>query len=329
MRFFGQYIKQRARIIFIFAGFAAVFGISFALYKLPLEAVMYPVFLCTAAGIIIAAADLSIVYKKHKKLSEIKRLSASMMTSLPNAVTIDDRDYQDIIEALRDEAAQREKLALARYRDMTEYYTVWAHQIKTPIASMQLALQNEDTALSRKLSSDLFRIEQYVQMVMAFLRLESVSTDYFFGEYDLDGIIKQAVAKFASEFVGRKIKLEYSPAGKTAVTDEKWLSFVLEQLLSNALKYTKEGCIRIYFKEPLTLCVEDTGIGIASEDLPRIFENGYTGLNGRADKKASGIGLYLCKRICDNLNIGISVQSELGRGTTVLLDMEQYKTEKE
>lgn len=106
------------------------------------------------------------------------------------------------------------------------------------------------------------------------------------------------------------------------LTDEKWLSFVIEQLLSNALKYTPSGSITITLEDPLTLCIRDTGIGIAPEDLPRVFEKSYTGYNGRSDKKASGIGLYLCKRICHNLGHTITIESSLDTGTTVRIFLE-------
>ena len=127
---------------------------------------------------------------------------------------------------------------------------------------------------------------------MTFLRLDSESTDYVLKEYALDPIICQAVRKYAPAFIMRKLTLDYKPVDVSVVTDEKWLLFVIEQLLSNALKYTLSGSVSIYLETPRTLCIADTGIGIAPEDLPRIFERGYTGINGRDDKKASGIGLY-------------------------------------
>ena len=212
---------------------------------------------------------------------------------------------------------------------MIDYYTVWAHQIKTPIASMRLHLQNEDSALSRTLTSDLHRIEQYVEMVLTFLRLNSESTDYVIKEYDLDKIIKGAVKKFSSDFISRKLSLVYEPLNTTVITDEKWLSFVIEQVLSNALKYTPTGSIIITLENKKVLRIRDTGIGIAPEDLPRVFENGYTGYNGRVDKKASGIGLYLCKRICDNLGHAITARSIVGLGTIIDIDLAQRKLEVE
>ena len=194
---------------------------------------------------------------------------------------------------------------------------------------MKLAFQGEDSALSRRLSVDLFRIEQYVDMVLVYLRLDSEYTDYVFKECNMDEVIKNSVKKFASEFIGRKLPLEYEPEDVTVVNDSKWLEFVIGQIISNSLKYTETGGIKIYFKEPKMLVIEDTGIGIAEEDLPRIFEKGYTGYNGRTDGSASGIGLYLCRRICGNLHIGIQAESEVGKGTKIILDLNQYKLKDE
>ena len=204
---------------------------------------------------------------------------------------------------------------------MVEYYTVWAHQIKTPIASMRLQLQSVDSDLARRLDGDLNRIEAYVEMVLTFLRLDSDSTDYVIRKIDLDALIKPAIRKFARDFITKKLTMDFKPTEAEVLSDEKWLSFVIEQVLSNAVKYTKNGGIKVYMDEPGILCIEDTGIGISAEDLPRVFENGYTGFNGREDKRASGIGLYLCKRICDNLGHKISAESEQGVGTKIKIDM--------
>ena len=166
-------------------------------------------------------------------------------------------------------------------------------------------------------------------MVLTFLRLNSDSTDYVFKEYDLDNIVKSAVKKFSSEFIGRKLRLIYDPLNTSVITDEKWLSFVIEQVLSNALKYTPSGSITISLVGEKTLRIEDTGIGIAPSDLPRIFENGYTGFNGRTDKKASGIGLYLCRRVCNNLGHTITANSTVDVGTAIDIDLTQTKLEME
>ncbi len=325
MKLFLSYIRQRQKGLIALILFCAVFAASFLLYHLPIGAIVYPALFCILLGAVFAAWDFSRAKQKHQALLEIQSLTAAMMGSLPEVHGADDEDYQAIIHALQNEVIESNALASARYQDMVEYYTVWVHQIKTPITSMRLSLEKEDTALSRKLSSDLFQIEQYVEMVLAFLHLDGGASDYVFKEYALDGIIEQTITKFASEFIARRIHLNYTATGETVVTDDKWLSFVIEQVLSNALKYTHSGEIKIYLREPKTLCIEDTGIGIAPSDLPRVFEKGYTGYNGRTDKRASGIGLYLCRRICGKLGVEVSIVSELDKGTTVLLDLEQYK----
>lgn len=329
MKLFLSYLRQRRRGLIAFVLFCAVFAASFMLYHLPAGAIVYPALFCTLLGAVLVIWDFSRARQKHQRLCEIQNLTAAMLEALPEARGVDDEDYQAVIRMLQDEVIERSALASARYQELMEYYTVWVHQIKTPITSMRLSLEKEDTALSRKLSSDLFQIEQYVEMVLVYLRLDASTTDYVFKEYALSGIIEQSIAKFASEFIDRRIHLSYTPPDVTVVTDDKWLCFVIEQLLSNALKYTREGEISIYPREPKTLCIADTGIGIAPGDLPRVFEKGYTGCNGRTDKRASGIGLYLCRRVCKALGIEIRITSEPQKGTTVRLDLEQYRLKNE
>ena len=236
-----------------------------------------------------------------------------------------ERDYQMIIEKLKEEEKISRNRTLTDYNNMVEYYTIWAHQIKTPIASMRLKLQSDDSDLARKLNSDLVRIEEYVEMVLTFLRLDSDSTDYVINEVELDSIIRPAIRKFKSDFIQKKLKVDYTSVDTKVLTDEKWLSFVIEQIISNAVKYTSSGGITISMTSSGILCIEDTGIGITPADLPRIFENGYTGFNGREERSASGIGLYLCRRICDNLGHKISAESEPGVGTKIYLNLNTKK----
>jgi signal transduction histidine kinase len=282
---------------------------------MPVIVTVYPLALSLLICIVAAAFDFLAYCMRHNKLIRNER---------PAPADQIESDYQKIIADLEDEAERSARRATEKFSDMVEYYTIWAHQIKTPIAAMRLTLQSEDTETARRLSGDLNRIEEYVEMVLTYLRLDSDDTDYLIREYDLDEIIKPAVRKFAREFILKKLSLDYAPTGYTVLTDEKWLSFVIEQIISNAVKYTSEGGVKIYMDGTGILCIRDTGIGICAEDLPRIFENGYTGFNGRGDKRASGIGLYLCKRITDNLGHGISVESVPGEGTTVRLDLRKH-----
>ena len=324
MQLFTAYIKQRQKDILVFFLLCAIYSLCLWLYQLPIAAIGYPILLCTFFGTIFFLIDFFKIRHMHQQLMSIYGQAASVISSMPAATSIESADYQTIIHGICQELADVETQASANFQETVEYYTIWVHQIKTPITSMRLALEQEDTPLSRKLTSDLFQIEQYVEMVLAFLRLGSESGDYLFKEQPLDDIIKSAIAKFASEFIDRKIHLDYSPTNVTVITDEKWLSLCIEQILSNALKYTRTGSIKIYLEPEKTLCIADTGIGIAPADLPRVFEKGYTGYNGRTDKRASGIGLYLCRQILDRLSAEINITSQLDKGTTVRIHLEQY-----
>lgn len=329
MNLFLQYLRQRRRVYIVSAVFCAIFAVSFLLYHLPIGAIIYPTLICSVIGSIIMFFDFLRVKREHEALNSIRSIADVIAESLPKTDGIKDEDYQQILRLLSEEHTHYRTQTNRKYADIVDYYTVWVHQIKTPIASMRLHLQNEDSALSRTLTSDLHRIEQYVEMVLTFLRLNAESTDYVIKEYELDKIIKGAVRKFSADFIGRKLSLVYEPVNTSVITDEKWLTFVIEQVLSNALKYTPAGSITITLENEKTLRIRDTGIGIAPEDLPRVFENGYTGYNGRADKKASGIGLYLCKRICNNLGHTITAQSTVDVGTIIDIDLAQIKLEVE
>ena len=318
MKLFPAYLKYRAKVIITCAVVAGLFSSSYLLFDMPAIAVFYPLTLTLAAGLFAMFVDFLFFIKRHKELSQ---------EELPAPKNQIEEDYQFIISKLQEEAKMTQMKSSEDYNNMIEYYTVWAHQIKTPIAAMRLNLQSEDTESARRLMGDLNRIEAYVEMVLTFLRLDSDSTDYVIKEYDLDEIIRPAIRKFSKEFILKKLKLEYEPVEYKTITDTKWLSFIIEQIISNSVKYTSEGSVRIYMEEPGILCIEDTGIGISEEDLPRIFENGYTGFNGREDKRASGIGLYLCKRIADNLGHKIYAESEAGKGTKMFLDMRARKLE--
>ncbi len=328
MSFFKGYLKERWKRLLMLLLFVCIFAFSFCVYRLPVRAVIYPCALCLLFGAVFAAYDIINSYRRHKFFEELHRRNTELISALPEPEGIVDSDYQQLISVLKEKIAEITAQTDSRIRDTVDYYTVWAHQIKTPIAAMRLTLQKEDVPEARRLASELSRIEQYVEMVLVFVRLGSDYSDYVFAQQDIDEIIRSSVKKFASEFIDRRIRLEYDSVDIQAVTDEKWFAFVVEQLLSNALKYTREGSIKIY-SEGKVLCIKDTGIGIAPEDLPRVFDKGYTGCNGRTDRRASGLGLYLCRRICQNLGIDISISSTVGEGTTVRLDLGQYKLRKE
>ena len=187
------------------------------------------------------------------------------------------------------------------------------------MAAMGLLLQGgtPDAAL---LKGELFRMEKYVDLVLTYQRLGSESTDLVLKACDLDAIIRGAVKEYARLFILKKLTLSFTPTELTVLTDEKWLGFVIGQLLSNALKYTQRGGVSVY-AQGQRLVIEDTGVGIPASELPRIFEKSFTGENGRAAERTTGLGLYLCRRACALLGHGIWAESQVGQGTRVILDL--------
>ena len=280
-------------------GFDLTYGTQFSTYAVPKIAGEIRRFLRDNGAIKVGRS----IREKGQALAAARerlRLREAILTewnNLPEERTLEQADYGDMIRSLGRQLRQETAAQEAQRQDMLDYYTTWVHQIKTPMAVMKLYLGAESPE-HRAMGAELFRMEQYVDMVLMYLRLDEGTSDYVIRACDLDGIIRQSLRKFAGEFIDRKLTLHYEPLHLSVVTDEKWLGFVVEQVLSNALKYTPEGgSITIDAEAPATLCIRDTGIGITAEDLPRIFDRGYTGRNGRTYRQASGIGLYLCRRL--------------------------------
>ncbi|WP_373482831.1 sensor histidine kinase [Acetobacterium sp.] len=322
---FGAYLKSRIKVIAAFVLFMMVFALVYALYYLPLEPIVYSAELVTALAVIFTGLDFWRFYQKHQRLTAAINAATAGVGELPKPRDLLESDYQTLIRVLAENRAELISQFDNRQTDMIDYYTLWAHQIKTPISAIGLLLQTEegDRERTRAYGQELFKIEQYVEMVLQYLRLESMSSDLILVEYDLADIVRQAVKKYGIIFINKKIALELAELNCRVLTDEKWLVFVLEQLISNALKYTNQGKISIYLDDQSekTLIIEDTGVGIRAEDIARIFDRGFTGYNGRMDKKSTGIGLYLCQQVLDKLSHTITVTSQVGQGTRVSIDL--------
>ncbi len=317
---FYAYLSARKKVLLvILLGSFPSWLIAF-LYGLPIDGLLYAMLLSILLVGVYAGYDFWRFYRKHIQLQRIRKSLEAALEELPESQNLIETDYQNILRQLQASKRQAVSQADQARADLIEYYTLWGHQIKTPIAALDLLLQTEKSVFSETCSAELFKIEQYVQMLLSYLRLDSGSTDFVIRRYDLDSILRQAVRKYAKLFVGRKLTLNFQESHEQVLTDEKWLGFVVEQLLSNAIKYTQTGTITI-LTEDRVLMIQDTGIGIVPEDLPRVFEKGFTGYNGRLNQKSTGIGLYLCQRILVKLGHSIKIESQLGKGTTVSIEL--------
>ena len=325
-----DFLREKRQLLFFLLFFEGFLCLIYGLYGLPWGPAGYTCLVTAVVTLGLLTAGFFSWKRKRRQLLILKRQAEQSLETadFPKAETPLEEIYQEIIReqekrCQREQKESREKLVRSR-----EYYTRWSHQIKTPIAAMELLLQ-EEPADARALKRELLKTSQYVEMALSYQRMEGEGNDLVIQRYELRPVVMQAVKKVSPLLIHKHISFSAGDLSGEVLTDEKWLVFVLEQLLTNASKYTKEGgSVRIGQENGL-LVLRDTGIGIRPEDLPRIFEWGYTGYNGRLDKRSTGVGLALVKQVMEMLGNKIEIRSVLGEGTEVFLDLRRTELEAE
>lgn len=318
-----HYLKKKRELFAVATMCWCIFGLIGFLCSFPAAPVVY--------GIVLSAAILAgwtllgyAGYRRHiRELEEMRQMAAEGLAVLPWAESCEEELYAQALSCVLQDMEETKRQQERELENARQYYALWSHQIKTPLAALRLLLQEEEPD-RKAMEPELLKAEQYVEMALQYQRLSGGTGDLVLQEYELDRIVKQAVKKTAPLFIYQKLRLEIGEITGTVVTDEKWLTFVLEQILTNAAKYTKRGTVTIR-QEDRTLIISDTGIGILAEDLPRVFEWGYTGFNGRMNKHSTGIGLSLCKQMMNRLDHRIWLESEPGAGTRVYLDLSRVQ----
>ncbi len=325
-----DFLREKRRLLFFLLFFEGALCLIYGLYGLPWGPAGYTCLMTAVVTLGLLMAGFFRWKRKRRQLLILKRQAEQSLETadFPKAETPLEEIYQEIIReqekrCQREQKESREKLVRSR-----EYYTRWSHQIKTPIAAMELLLQ-EEPADVRALKRELLKTSQYVEMALSYQRMEGEGNDLVIQRYELRPVVMQAVKKVSPLLIHKHISFSAGDLSGEVLTDEKWLVFVLEQLLTNASKYTKEGGSVRIGQENGMLVLRDTGIGIRPEDLPRIFEWGYTGYNGRLDKRSTGVGLALVKQVMEMLGNKIEIRSVLGEGTEVLLDLRRTELEAE
>lgn len=347
---FRTYLRENSGWLTVNLFLALVMTATMLLNGIPAQEIGYGMLLCIFVTVAAAVLGFARHCESFRQLEDMRQNIAVVQKVMKVPEYLYETYYQDSIHVLAKEKDSIQNELTARQQDMTEYYSMWVHQIKTPIAALKILIDEEmsacleaddtqaqDTHVIKlgQMQNELFRIEQYVDMALQYTRLGAGTNDFVFEHVMLDEVIRPSIHKYAKQFIQKQLRLAYTPCDLMAVTDKKWLGFVLDQLLSNAVKYTKQGGVTIRVccnkhlsanadcasdetktsGESVRIIIEDTGIGIHAEDLPRVCEKGYTGYNGHADKYSTGIGLYLCRSILDKLGHSFQITSEQGRGT--------------
>lgn len=285
-----DFLKSQNHIIGLFFIFALSFFAIFILSEFPLDKFLLG-FEILGFFLLIY---LSIQYSKYKK----------------------EESFRKKYENLLDENNRLRSIYINEKKDLEEYFLLWTHQIKTPITVANLILNKKSDPDTKKLKEEMFYIEEYTNMAINYIKLTDRATDMDIEKVDLDRLIKTLLKKYSLIFINKGISLDYKESKVEVLTDSKLLSIMIEQIMSNALKYTERGKITISFdKDKNTLSIMDTGIGIRDEDLGKIFDRGYSGFNGRVNHKSSGLGLFLVREISKILKLRVEVKSKLGQGS--------------
>lgn len=315
-----QFIKYhiRSRLPFyLLVIFNEIILLLFAfLFEEVADVLYYSLAILTFVSIIMVAWDLFRSYQSYKlaylyeEITPLSPLEFYLAQTLENA---------------RENQKNQTEEGCKRYTDLMDYYTLWVHQIKTPIAASQLLVQDvTDRNIRSLLEREIFKIDAYVHLVLQYLRLENFHDDLQLKQVALEQLVKEVVRKYSLFFIQKGLTINLDDLDVKVISDEKWLLVIIEQILSNSLKYTKSGGIEIYFKDN-TLYLKDSGIGIKDSDILRVFERGFSGYNGRLTQQSSGLGLYLSKKIADQLGHEISISSQVGQGTTVSIHFQKKK----
>lgn len=332
-----NFIKQNYIWILMIVTMSCIHLLYMYLIGARKQDVVYAAVLDAMIIIITVLAGFLGYSSKVKALSNALERPVEEQAQLPEAADDVEMLYHRLLENQSIARCESESSAAIRQSQMRDYYSMWVHQIKTPISAMKLLLEAEREELGQLMCDDeqsqcllsdnmnsfedeLFRIEEYVSMALQYQRVSSTENDFVLEKVSVDGVIRDTIKKYAKIMIRRHMGMNYSGTVQEVYTDGKWLAFILEQLLSNAIKYTPQGFVKIETDKKANrffITIKDTGIGIKAEDLPRVFEKGYTGYNGHADKKATGIGLYLCRQMADKLGHTIRIESEIGKGTKV------------
>ncbi|GGE31948.1 sensor histidine kinase [Streptococcus himalayensis] len=314
--FAQAYLKKCGQVGFYLVLMYGSFGLFLYLFETSRTVLGYLLLILTILGGVFWLIDLVFSYQRFKKYALYQEESSR---------TPMERLLSERIASLEKEKAALQLEEQKKRNDLLDYYTLWVHQIKTPIAAGQLLVQSiENRELKGQMEQELFKIDSYTNLVLQYLRLESFHDDLVVQQENLESMVKEVVKKYALFFIRQGLSLDLHDLEVAVVTDRKWFLVILEQILSNSLKYTKTGGIEIYAENGV-LYLKDTGIGIQNSDSLRVFERGFSGYNGRLTQQSSGLGLYLSKKIADSLGHSLSLTSTIGQGTTVMISFARHR----
>lgn len=328
---FDKYIADRKVSVLCFI--LLMMFISLVIYldgpfKAMISDILYINLVCFSFFIIYLVCSYLYNRSYYKSLTDIAENERDeIINRLPKPTTNEQILFHDVLLSLYDEQIYRIHGLYKQKKDYEEFITSWVHEVKTPISVCRLLIESNlsssNSDVLHSFEEELDKIEHYIEQVLYYSKIDDFSKDYLINEIELDRLVKEAVKKQAKTFINKKINIQIDNTDLTVSTDKLWLSFIVDQVLSNALKYTPAGGrIKIYVlaeEKAKKLVIEDNGIGIRPEDLGRVFEKGFTGYNGRENYKSTGLGLYLSRELARKLGHDIDIESKYGEYTKITI----------
>lgn len=319
MKLVKSYLYERRIIYGMYLVFWGLIFLTFYLYEFSFAPFLDGWLFTAFVLVVYSLVSFYRSFRKQKQLDLLatKDLQLSNLVFLPKAATLSEQTYQEVLRLVLENKNQEQEELQQKQRAMLDDFGLWLHQIKTPVAALDLLIQSGQLD-PRTMKNEVFKINEYLQMILNYMRQNLDQADLVFQQLSIEKIIKSVVKKYATFFSQKDLSLQLGNLEGQVYSDQKWLIFILEQVIFNAIKYTENGTISISFSDN-QLTIQDTGIGIRSEDLPRVFEKGYTGMNGREQQRASGLGLYLSQEAAEKLGCRLYIESQVKKGTTVTI----------
>ncbi len=231
-------------------------------------------------------------------------------------------EINHILKVVSRDMHENIKYYIDNQKEYKEYIETWVHEIKTPIASSKLIIENNNNEVTKKIDTQIDKVENFVEQVLYYSKSDNVEKDYIIKELNLKDVVTNTVKRNYRDFISKNIKLELEDIDNIIYSDQKWVEFILNQVISNAIKYSKTKDAKVHIsskniENAVILTIKDNGVGICEKDINRVFEKGFTGENGRIFGKSTGIGLYLCDKLCNKLGLVLAIESDLNIGTVV------------
>lgn len=320
---FGTYLKDKTLIVIV----NILMMVLLSLYLFAIGNSTSDIFLIIFVWIFVLILSFFLQYYRRKRfLEQLLHTCESLeerylvIELMDKPQTVEDIVYQRVLRLSNKSMIEKITRIQSERKEYKEFVEQWVHEIKTPLAAMKLICDNNKSIISQKLLEKLERIEGYVEQALYYARSETAEKDYLVQEISLEGVVADAIRGNKQLLLNHKISIN-TDCPHLVFTDSKWISFILNQIIVNAVKYhaTSLQFHTTKIRNGVALSVRDDGIGISEEDLPRIFDKGFTGENGRRFNKSTGLGLYLCKRLCEQLGLEIDVSSKKGVFTEVQL----------